>query len=206
MYRILFIPRTSTSPIVIGEPMPARATASGSARARHTLLYCISCCHVPTAPSASLDGGISHKPAGPARGERHSRDLPLDVRNVCAGSGLRARSVLLLLLLTGCCAAAAAAGLLVSCWCCCWRTLTPPGVRWCQPGQNNKAPQEIRPAHFALHARSAQHDSEDRPENQTPKYCPNRRNSRPAWEKAPHTLPRTHLLALGRGCLRRSRR
>ena len=56
------------------------------------------------------------------------------------------------------------------------------------------------------------HDSEDSREldsqdsqAKTPKYCPNRRNSRPAWEEAPHTLPRTPFLALGRGCLRDGR-
>ena len=61
------------------------------------------------------------------------------------------------------------------------------------------------------------HDSED-PENWIPKIPkkqdsqilpPNRRDSRPAWEIAPHALPRTPFLALGGGggaCLLRSRR
>jgi hypothetical protein len=182
-----------------------------------------SCCHVPMqsllwlpAPSASLDGGISQLVLHVENGmfSRSSSNLmcgtsapPRDYELTTSTLGASGAALLLLLRLACCCC------------CCCWRTLTPPGVRWCPPGQNNKAPQEIRPAHFAPHARSAQHaPARFRrsprtgfprfPRNKTPKYCPpieeTRLGNSPA-RSAPHTVSGARRGG-GGACLLRSRR
>ena len=100
-------------------------------------------------PSASFDGGVSQLVL-------HVENGIIETFLLMCGTSAPAREYEYARC-ERCCAAVAAAGLCCCCCCCCWRTLTPPRVRWCQPGQNNKAPQEIRPAHFAPHARSAQH-------------------------------------------------